>query len=69
MAGEVIIGTFYNEELQKAYVTADTVYKIEKVLKKRTYRGTRQVYVKWLYYPKKFSSCVNASSVEKINTE
>ena len=35
MAGDVIISSFYNEELQKAYVTDDTVYKIEKVLKKR----------------------------------
>ena len=69
MAGDVIISTLYNEELQKAYVTDDTVYKIEKVLKKRTYRGTKQVYVKWLYYPRKFNSWVNASSVEKINTE
>ena len=48
MAGDVIIGTFYNEELQKAYVTDNIVYKIEKVLKKRTYRGVKQVYVKWL---------------------
>ena len=69
MAGDVIISTLYNEELQKAYVTDDTVYKIEKVLKKRTYRGTKQVYVKWLYYPRKFNSWVKASSVEKINTE
>ena len=46
MAEDVIIGSFYNEELQKAYVTDDTVYKIEKVLKKRTYH-------KWLYYPRK----------------
>ena len=46
MAGDVSIGTFYNEELQKAYVTDDTVYKIKKVLKKRTYCGTKQVYVK-----------------------
>ena len=37
MAGDLIIGSFYNEELQKAYVTDDTVYKIEKVLEKRTY--------------------------------
>ena len=29
MAGDVIIGTFYNDELQKAYVTDDTVYTIE----------------------------------------
>ena len=48
MAGDVIIGTFYNEELQKAYVTDNIVYKIEKVVKKRTYRGVKQVYVKWL---------------------
>ena len=56
MAGDVIICTFYNEELQKACVTDDTVFKIEKVLKKRTCRGTKQVYVKWLYYPKTFNS-------------
>ena len=69
MAGDMIIGSFYNEELQEAYVTDDTVYKIEKVLKKRTYRGVKQVYVKWLYYPGKFNSWVDASSVEKINLE
>ena len=57
MARDVIIGTFYNEELQKAYVTDDTVYKIEKVLQKRTYRGVKQAYVKWLYYPKKNVFC------------
>ena len=56
MAGDVIIGSFYNEELQEAHVTDDTVYKIEKVLKKITYRGVKQVYVKWLYYPGKFNS-------------
>ena len=69
MAGDVIIGSFYNEELQKAYVTDDKVYKIEKVLKKRTYRGVKQIYVKWLYYPRKCNSWVDASSVEKINPE
>ena len=69
VAGDVIIGSFYNEELQKAYVTDDTVYKIENVLKKRTYPDVKQVYVKWLYYPRKFNSCVDASSVEKINSE
>ena len=69
IAGDVIIGSFSNEELQKAYVTDDTVCKIEKVLKKRTYRGVKQVYVKWLCYPRKFNSWVDASSVEKINPE
>ena len=69
MAGDVIIGSFYNEELQEAYVTDVTVNNIEKVLKKRTYRGVKQVYVKWLYYPRKFNSWVDASSVEKINPE
>ena len=42
MAGDLIIGSFYNEELQEAYVTDDTVHKIGKVLKKRTYRGVKQ---------------------------
>ena len=69
ISGDVIIGSFSNEELKKAYVTDDTVCKIEKVLKKRTYRGVKQVYVKWLCYPRKFNSWVDASSVEKINPE
>ena len=65
----MIIGSFYNEELQKAYVTYDAVYTIETVLKKRTYLGVKQVYVKWFYYPRKFNSRVDASSVENINPE
>ena len=69
MAEDLIIGSFYNEELQEAYVTDDTVYKIGRVLKKRKYRGVKQVYVKWLYYPRKFNSWVDVSSVEKINPE
>ena len=35
MAEDVIIGSFYNDELQKAYVSDDTVYKIEKKYLKR----------------------------------
>ena len=50
-------------------MTDDTVYQIEKILKKRTYRGVKQVYVKWLYYPRKFNYWADASSVEKINPE
>ena len=36
MAGDVIIGSFYNEELQKAYMTDDTVYKIRYLKREHT---------------------------------
>ena len=43
--GEVVHGTFYESELQK---TKQEIYRIEKVLKKRTKcNGVKEVYVKW----------------------
>ena len=56
--GEDIKGTFYEEELQKIIKT-DNMYRIERVLKKRTRNGKKQYFVKWMGYPDKFSSWVD----------
>ena len=61
---EPITGTFYEEELKKVNVDENTAYKIEKVLKKRTSRGQRQVLVRWLHWPKKFDSWIPAADVK-----
>ena len=47
--------TFYEEELQKSN---QTIFRIEKVLKRRTKNGRKEIYVKWKGYPKTFNSWI-----------
>lgn len=53
---------FYNEELQN--VDAE-VYRIEKILKRRIYKGKTQYLVKWLGYTASFNTWIDS---EKITT-
>lgn len=46
LKGEEILGRFYYENLSKT--SKELIYRIEKVLKRRVYRGKRQVYVKFV---------------------
>lgn len=62
-AGEKIEGIFYEGELQQVFVDENTVYKIEKVIKKRTRKGTSESLVKWLGWPKKFNSWINTEDI------
>ena len=57
LAGEKILGTFYEAELQK--VKAPETYKIEKVLRTRGKGSRKQYLVKWMGYPESFNSWVN----------
>ena len=54
-----IIGSFYEQELQK---TDQNVYRIEKVLKKKK----NKVLVKWMGYDSDFNSWIDADSVNKL---
>lgn len=50
--GEKFKGSFYGEELTKVRKEADTTYRIEKVLKKRTLPdGKKELLVKYIGYP------------------
>jgi hypothetical protein len=60
---DVIKGSFYNNELQK--VSGD-VFKVEKVLKRRTVSGQRQLYVKWLDFGNHHNSWINEGDVEEV---
>ena len=61
--GEQVIGSFYQEELQK--VGEKTVYEIERIIReRRTTRGRREVLVKWKDYPDSFNSWLLKSSVK-----
>lgn len=55
LSGEKLVGTFYEPELVK-YDKRDDVFKVEKVIRKK---GDKYL-VKWLGYPDKFNSWVDA---------
>jgi hypothetical protein len=56
LAGEVIKGTFYKQELQK--ITDSGYYPVEKVLKTRKRNRKTEYFVKFQGYPEKFNSWV-----------
>lgn len=58
---EEIQGSFYEPELQK---TTQELFRIERILRRRTRQGEREVYVKWRGYPKTFNSWVKASELQ-----
>ena len=53
--GEEIQGSFYEQEIQK---TDQDVYRIEKIPRRRSKNGIKEVFVKWKGYPKNFNSWV-----------
>lgn len=61
---EEIEGTFYQPELQRVNKDQDTVWKIEKILKKRTRGGVKQALVRWLGWPKKFDSWIDVKEIQ-----
>lgn len=62
--GELITGTFYEHELQKV-TKEDDVYRVEKVLRKRTRNGQRELLVKWKGYPSQFNSWITEENIIK----
>ena len=67
LAGEIIKGKFYEQEIQPVTHKPEDVYVIERVLKTRR-RGKRTEYlVKWRNYPDKFNSWVD--NIETINEQ
>ena len=61
-----IQGTFYQSELQKVDVQNEDLWKVEEILKTRGKGRKKQYYVKWLQWPKKFNSWLNASDVKNL---
>ena len=65
LAGELIKGKFYEQEIQPVEHTATDAYIVERVIKTRR-RGKRTEYfVKWRNYPDKFNSWVD--NISTIN--
>ena len=60
LAGEHIEGTFYKEQLQK---TNQSIYRVDRILRRRTRNGQPEVYVSWKNYPDKFNSWEPANAI------
>ena len=54
---EKIVGTYYNEELQK--VSLPSFFDIEEVIKSKKVRGRKKFFVKWKGYPLNFNSWID----------
>lgn len=65
LAGEEIVGVFYEMEVQKVNFDEGAARAIEKIIKQRTRGRAIQYYVKWQSFPSSFNSWVDAKSVAK----
>ena len=63
---EKISGTFYESELQKVYVNQNTVYKIDKIIKKQKKNNINGVVVSWLGWPKAYNSWISNDQLTDI---
>ena len=63
LQGDFIKGTFYTQELQRVRIKADTVYRIEEIIKTRKKGKTIEYYVKWFGFPEKFNSWVQKKDI------
>ena len=61
--GEVIKGSFYNEELLKS---SQELYRVERVIRKKKIDGVEYVLVKWSGYSDKFNQWIPMSDTEKL---
>ncbi|CAI4220397.1 unnamed protein product, partial [Auanema sp. JU1783] len=60
--GDLISGLFYEQELTPASNTSGQYY-VEKILKRRTHNGEKQVFVKWSGYPDSFNEWISADNL------
>ena len=61
-----IKGTFYEKELQRVRKDENSLWRVEKILKRRTRNGRQEAFVKWMGWPKKFNSWILERNLEVI---
>ena len=60
--GTPIKGTFYEQDVQNVHVSDESLFRVEKVLK----RKGKQVFVKWKGWPKKYNSWVAKQDLQVL---
>ena len=63
---DLIEGTFYQNELQKVNKDRDDLWRVDKVLKKRTRKGKQELFVSFMGWPKKFNMWLPAENVQNL---
>ncbi len=63
--GEKILGRFYEDELS-VMKKKDNVFRIEKVLRRKTVTGKRMVLIRWKGYGPELDSWVMADTIQKV---
>lgn len=67
LQGDNIKGLFYTAELQKVHKDENSLWFIERILKKRNKNKKLQYYVEWQGFPKTFNSWVDADDVKDVS--
>jgi hypothetical protein len=66
-AGEIVSGTFYQNQLKKAYEQA--IYLVEKVLRTKKRGGQKQYLVRWRGWAPKYDTWIDEQDFRNINTD
>lgn len=61
---KLIEGDFYENDLQKVDENEDSLWLVEKIIKKRKRRGLTEVLVKFESWPEKFNQWVKESDID-----
>lgn len=64
---EQIQGIFYSSELEKVDKNENSLWYIEKVIRKRKHRGKEQALVKWVGCSKRFNSWIDMNEIKDLN--
>ena len=64
---ERIHGLFYNAELQRVNIDENSLWFIQRILKKRKRKKKLQYFVEWQGFPKAFNSWIDADDVKDVS--
>lgn len=67
LKGESIHGLFYTAELQKFNKDENSLWFIQRILKKRKRKNTLQYFVEWQGFPKALNSWIDADDVKDVS--
>lgn len=66
---ELIEGDFYENDLQKVDKSEDSLWLIEKVIKKRVRKGQTELFIKFESWPEKFNQWVKESDIVNLSSK
>jgi hypothetical protein len=63
LAGELLLGSYYEDEMLSALVNDDSSYAIDRVILHKTVKGAKLALIQWKHYSKKFNSWIPVSEI------